>query len=195
MVYERRPTVVADSIGRGWSEGVEVQLERTAGVVSGFVSYSYSRATREMYGGTFLFDFDRPHSAKAVLFVQPWRRVRMAVTSERASGVPVTPLISESFFRRPDGSVSMTVNPGMRRVSRRNTERLNGYGRTDVRVTYATLGHWEIYGEVLNLFGERNFVHHSVLPPSATGGGPPTFDWEVARSYVFMPSFGIRAKF
>ena len=80
-------------------------------------------------------------------------------------------------------------------MSLRNTERLNGYGRTDVRVTYLTLGHWEIYGEMLNLFGERNFVHHVVLPPSATGGGPPTFDWEVARSYVFMPSFGIRAKF
>ena len=195
MVYEPRPTVVADSIGRGSSKGVEVQLERTAGVVSGFVSYSYSRSTRDMYGDTFRFDFDRPHSAKAVLFVQPWRRVRLAVTSERASGVPVTPLISESYYRQPDGSVSMTVNPFMRRVSLRNTERLNGYGRTDVRVTYSTLGHWEIYGEMLNLFGEENFVHHVVLPPSATGGGPPTIDWEVARSYVFLPSFGIRAKF
>src|SRR5688572_2487015 len=195
VILEHRPTIVADSIGRGSSKGVEMQLERTAGVVHGFLSYTYSRSTREMYGNTFLFDFDRPHSAKVVLFVQPWRRLGVAVTSERASGVPATPLISESFFRRPDGSVSMTVNPGMRRVSRRNTERLNGYGRTDVRVTSSTLGHWEIYGVLLNLCGERNFVHHSMLPPSATAGGPPTFDWEVARSYVFLPSFGIRAKF
>ena len=136
-----------------------MQLERTAGVVSGFLSYTYSRSTREMYGDTFLFDFDRPHSAKVVLFVQPWRRVRVAVTSQRASGVPVTPLISESFYRKPDGSLSMTVYPDeMRRLSLRNTERLNGYGRTDVRVTYSTLGHWEIYGEMLNVFGEENFV-------------------------------------
>ena len=42
-----------------------MQLERTAGVVSGFLAYTYSRSTREMYGDTFLFDFDRPHSAKA----------------------------------------------------------------------------------------------------------------------------------
>ena len=37
-------------------------------------------------------------------------------------------------------------------LSLRNTQRLNGYGRTDVRVTYLTLGHWEIYGEVLNVW-------------------------------------------
>jgi hypothetical protein len=145
-----------------------------------------------MYGDTFRFDFDRPHAAKAVLFVQPWRRVRVAVTSERASGVPVTPLISESFNRKPDGSVSMTVNPYMRRVSLRNTERLNGYGRTDVRVTYSTLGHWEFYAEMLNVFGEE-IVHHVEVPSSV--GGPPAHDWNVAQSVRWRPSFGLRVRF
>jgi hypothetical protein len=191
MVYEARPTVVADSIGRGSSKGLEVQLERTAGMVRGFVSYNYSRSTREMYGDTFPFDFDRPHSVKAVLFMQPWRRVRVAVTSERGSGVPVTPLISESFYRQSDGSFSMTLNPGMRRPSLRNTERLNGYGRTDVRVTWSTLGHWEFYAEMLNVFGEE-IVHHVEMPPSV---GPRAVDWEVARSDRWLPSFGLRVKF
>ena len=191
MVYEARPTVVADSSGRGSSKGLEVQLERAAGMVRGFVSYSYSRSTREMYGDTVPFDFDRPHAVKAVLFMQPWRRVRLAVTSERASGVPVTPFISESFYRQSDGSFSMTLNPGMRRPSLRNTERLNGYGRTDVRVTYSTLGHWEFYAEMLNVFGEE-IVHHVEMPRSS---GWPTHDWEVARSDKWLPSFGLRVKF
>ena len=192
MVYEPRPTVVADSIGRGSSKGVEVQLERTAGVVRGFVSYGYGRSTREMYGDTFLFDFDSPHSVKAVLFMEPWRRVRVAVTSQRASGVPVTPLISESFYRKPDGSFSMTLNPEMRRPSLRNTERLNGYGRTDVRVTYSTLGHWEFYGEMLNVFGEE-IVHHVEVPSSV--GGPPAYDRRVARLDRWLPSSGLRVRF
>ncbi|HEU4890602.1 MAG TPA: TonB-dependent receptor [Vicinamibacterales bacterium] len=192
MVYEPRPTVVADSIGSGSSNGLEVLLERTAGVVKGFVSYSYGRSTREMYGDTFLFDFDSPHSVKAVLFMQPWRRVRVAVTSQRASGVPVTPLISESFYRKSDGSVSMTMNPLMRRPSLRNTERLNGYGRTDVRVTWSRFAHWEIYGEMLNVFGEENFVHRFEMPTSV---GPRETDGNVARSDVWVPSFGLRVKF
>ena len=193
MVYEPRPTVVADSIGRGSSKGLEVQLERTAGVVRGFVSYSYSRSTREMYGDTFLFDFDRPHSVKAVLFVQPWRRVRVAVTSQRASGVPVTPLISESLYRKSDGSFSITVNPYMRRLSLRNMERLNGYGRTDVRVTYSTLGHWEFYGEMLNVFGEENSCTTSRF--RRRSAGRPAHDWTVARSDRWLPSFGLRVRF
>jgi hypothetical protein len=193
MVYEPRPTVVADSTGRGSSKGLEVQLERTAGVVRGFVSYGYSRSTREMYGDTFPFDFDRPHAVKAVLFMQPWRRVRVAVTSERASGVPVTPMISERTSRKSDGSFSITENPYMRRLSLRNMERLNGYGRTDVRVTWSTLGHWEFYGEMLNVFGEENFVHRFEMPASVDG--PTTRKWEVARSDRWLPSFGLRVKF
>jgi hypothetical protein len=192
MVYEARPTVVADSIGLGSSKGVEVQLERTAGVVRGFVSYGYSRSTREMYGDTFPFDFDSPHSVKAVLFMEPWRHVRVAVSSQRASGVPVTPIISESFYRKPDGSFSMTLNPEMRRPSLRNTERLNGYGRTDVRVTWSTLGHWEFYAEMLNVFGEE-IVHHVEMPPSIDG--PRADDWTVARLDRWLPSFGLRVRF
>lgn len=211
VILEHRPTIVADSIGRGSSKGVEVQLERTAGVVSGFLSYTYSRSTREMYGNTFLFDFDRPHSAKVVLFVQPWRRVRVAVTSQRASGVPVTPYHEEvdyGFFvdrsvapiahpkRKPDGSLSMMVYPDeMRRLSLRNTQRLNGYGRTDLRVTYSTLGHWEIYGEVLNVFKERNFVQPVEIPPSVTGGSPATTEHYAAKWYECVPSFGVRVRF
>jgi hypothetical protein len=115
------------------------------------------------------------------------------VTSQRASGVPVTPLISESFVRKSDGSLPMTLNPDMRRVSLRNTERLNGYGRTDVRVTWSTLGPWEFYGEMLNVFGEENFVHHVEIPTSTYG--PSAIDLDVARSDVWVPSFGLRVKF
>ena len=190
--YEHRPTVVPDSTGRGSSKGVEVQLERTAGVLRGFFSYTYSRSTREMYGDTFLFDFDRPHSAKAVLFVQPWRRVRVAVTSQRSSGVPATPLLEEVGYRNPDGRFSMTMNPYMRRLALRNTERLNAYGRTDVRVTYSTLGHWEFYAELLNVFGEE-IVHHVEMPPSVNW--PSNWDMNVARSDSWLPSFGLRVRF
>ena len=51
----------------------------------------------------------------------------------------------------------MAPNVQMRRLSLRNRDRLNSYARVDARVTYSTLGHWEFYGEVINLFGSRNY--------------------------------------
>ena len=83
----------------------------------------------------------------------------------------------------------------MRRLSLRNTERLNGYGRTDVRVTYSTLGHWEFYGEMLNVFGEENFVHHVEIPPSVTGGPPATTGTVARVGTDVLPSFGLRVRF
>ena len=55
-------------------------------------------------------------------------------------------------------------NPITRRLSQRNSDRLSGYSRTDVRVTYSTLGHWEFYGEVINLFGARNYDQTMTAP-------------------------------
>jgi len=86
----------------------------------------------------------------------------------------------------------MTLNPAMRRPALRNTERLNAYGRTDVRVTWSTLGHWEFYAEMLNVFGEE-IVHHVEMPASVSG--PRAVDWKVARSDRWLPSFGLRVRF
>ena len=133
-----------------------------------------------MYGDTFLFDFDRPHSAKAVVFVRPWRKVRMAVTSELAYGVPVTPT---------------NENPNMRRLSLRNTERLNGYGRTDVRVTWSTLGHWEFYGELINLFNERNYLERMRMNEPGLLGGPIEHSQNIYAEFSRMATFGIRVAF
>ena len=73
--------------------------------------------------------------------------------------------------RRSDGTLFMDYNPSMRRLALRNADRLSTYSRTDVRVTYATLGHWEFYGEVLNLFNERNYLLTFDVPPTSSGLG------------------------
>jgi len=83
----------------------------------------------------------------------------------------------------------------MRRLSLRNTQRLDGYGRTDLRVTWSTLRHWEIYGELLNVFKERNFVQPVVIPSSVTGGSPSTTEHYAAKWYECVPSFGLRVRF
>ena len=89
----------------------------------------------------------------------------------------------------------MTVNPYIRRVSLRNTERLNGYGRTDVRVTYSTLGHWEFYGEVINAFNEKNYLQHFKLDGIGLLGGPIDHSQNVYPKFERLATFGVRARF
>ena len=138
VVLEFRPTVEAESTGRGSASGVEVLLQGGAARMTGSLAYTFSKATREMYGHVFPFDFDRPHALAATLGVQVTRQVRVAATWQRASGFPVTPVREEIRFTRaisrdgtvdpifrttrlPDGTLVKSPSPAMRRLSQRNT--------------------------------------------------------------------------
>lgn len=205
-VLEYRPSVHPASTGRGEATGLELLLQRSGARVSGWVGYARSRSTRELHGRTVPFDFDRPHAFNAAATLRLTRRVRAAATWQWASGFPTTPVYEEVVFAtrpRPDGSSDGLLYPwrdgsgrfytmigpsGPRRLSTVNTARLTRYTRTDVRVTYATGGRWEFYGEIINLFDERNYSQR--IP----AGGP------LAGNNVYpllsrVPSFGIRALF
>ena len=64
-VLEHRPTIEAESTGRGDAAGIEMLLKRVGRRVSGSLAYTFSKATRDMYGRTITFDFDRPHAVVA----------------------------------------------------------------------------------------------------------------------------------
>jgi outer membrane receptor protein involved in Fe transport len=212
VILERRPTIYPESTGRGTAKGVEALLQRRAGRATGWFSYTYSRSTRDLYGFTVPFDYDRPHALKAVGAYQLSRRFRLSGTWQRASGLPVTPMQAEVMFGRVvrlDGTVdpfyrasrnrdgTLQTWPGffMRRLGLRNAARLNGYSRTDVRVTYATLGHWEFYGEIINLFNERNYLERARLDEPGLLGGPIDHSLNIYAEFERMATFGIRVAF
>ena len=72
---------------------------------------------------------------------------------------------------RPDGTLRTFLPPFMRRLALRNTDRLSAYSRTDVRVTFSTLGHWEFYGEVINVFNHRNYLIEVEVPSHGQHAG------------------------
>jgi TonB dependent receptor/TonB-dependent Receptor Plug Domain len=212
VILERRPTIYPESTGHGAAKGVETLLQRRAGRATGWFSYAYSRSTRDLYGYTVPFDYDRPHSLKAVGAYQLSRRFRLSGTWQRASGLPVTPMQAEVLFSRAvrlDGTVdpfyrasrnrdgTLQTWPGffMRRLGQRNAARLNGYARTDVRLTYATLGHWEFYGEVINLFNERNYIERARFDEPGLLGGPIDHSQNIYAKFERMATFGVRVAF
>jgi hypothetical protein len=211
VVLEYRPTVHPESTGRGTANGLEVLLHRQ-GRLSGWLAYTLSKATRKLHGHEVPFDFDRRHALGTAAVFQLSRRVRLAGTWQFASGFPITPLHEEVALgqtidlrdgtidpiarpsRNPDGSLRTSLTPTMRRLGLRNADRLSAYSRTDVRVTFSTLGRWEFYGEVLNLFAERNYLVDVEFP--ATANIPAS----VSRSNVYtelerIPTAGLRVRF
>jgi TonB dependent receptor-like, beta-barrel/TonB-dependent Receptor Plug Domain len=211
VVLEYRPTIYPESTGLGTATGVEVLLQRQGKRASGWIAYTLSKATREMYGFSVPFDFDRRHALSAVGNLQVLRSVRLSATWQRASGLPVTPMREEVSFgrtplpggnldpvfrpwRRPDGSFYTFPNPFMRPLALRNADHLSGYSRTDARLTYSTLGHWEFYGEIINVFNDRNYLQTFRIP-TGTPGQEETASNNVYSELDRIPTFGIRVKF
>jgi hypothetical protein len=211
VFLEHRPTAHPESTGRGAASGLEVLAQREGRRVSAWLGYTLSKSTRELYGQEVPFDFDRRHALSASGLVQLSRRVRLSATWQLASGFPVTPLREEVSFstrvnldgtvdpiqrpsRNRDGTLFTQPWPFMRRLRLRNADRLTGYARTDVRVTFATLGHWEFYGEVINLFNQRNYLIEVTFPP--VNGIPEN----VSRNNIYtelerIPTAGLRFRF
>jgi hypothetical protein len=174
--------------------------------VSGWLAYTFSKTTREAHGYSFPFDFDRPHALSATATGQLSRRLRLSATWLQASGFPTTPLPAEVVFTHrllPDGTADPIArpagrlrapNPAVRRQSLRNTERLGSYSRADVRATFSTLGRWEFYGEVINLFGTRNYLQ-TIRIPSISGPEEFTTSNNVYENFERIPTFGVRVKF
>ena len=211
VILEYRPTVHPESTGLGKATGLEVLVRHEGRRLSGWFGYTLSKSTRELYGHEVPFDFDRRHAFSAVGTFHLSRRVRLSGTWQHASGFPVTPLHEEVVFgrtvfldgtidpiarpsRRPDGTLSTFLQPFMRRLALRNTDRLSPYSRTDARVTFSTLGHWEFYGEVINVFNHRNYLIEVRFP--AVDNVPEN----VSRSNIYteferIPTAGVRFRF
>jgi hypothetical protein len=211
VILEFRPTVYPESTGRGTANGVEVLVQRSGRRWNGWLGYTLSRTTREQYGYEFPFDFDRPHAFSASASVELTRRLRGSATWLQASGFPTTPVHEDVLFtratlpngardplarpsRRADGTLVMAPTADIRRLSLRNTDRLSGYSRVDVRLTYATLGRWEIYGEVINLLGTQNY-RQQIRVPDHLGGSGVVSNNNIYEQFERFPSFGVRVKF
>jgi TonB dependent receptor/TonB-dependent Receptor Plug Domain len=211
VLLERRPTIYPESNGRGTSSGVEVLVQRSGTRLSGWIGYAFSNARREAYGYSFPFDFDRPHTLTAVANMPLGSRFRLSTSVLAASGFAITPFHQEVFFaptwlpdgtidpimrplRASDGSLGLAPNASMRRMSLRNSERLSAYSRADVRVTYASGGRWEFYGEVINVLGTRNYRQMFPSPIFGGGAGGDSLN-NVYESFDRFPSFGVRVTF
>jgi TonB dependent receptor-like, beta-barrel/Carboxypeptidase regulatory-like domain/TonB-dependent Receptor Plug Domain len=134
----------------GYARGLELTLQRrSANRLTGWVSYSYSKARlRDLLSGlSFVSDHDQRHTVSAYGNYRLTTTLNLSALWRFGSGLPLV-----GFFRQTDGQLSVG--------SEYNRVRLPSYSRVDLRINkafYLKRAKLTLSGEILNVLARGNF--------------------------------------
>lgn len=121
---------ILSGVGRAY--GAELQIERTSGKITGWISYTLSRTERKIEGINsnqyYPAKYDKTHALAAVAMYRMNPRILLSATYSAASGTPATLPSSRYEF----SGYTVLYNPG----NARNNYRIPSYHRLDLSVTF-----------------------------------------------------------
>ncbi len=150
---------VLETGGTGRSKGVEMMIKKETGDLTGFLSYTLSRTTRQYPGinaGTeYLFDYDRTHALSLSLNYKLNEKITFSGSWVYQTGLPYTPATALMAMPGEDGEYYDALIYG-----ERNSGRMEAYHRLDVGMNYkketrrGRKAEWNF--SVYNLYNRRN---------------------------------------
>jgi hypothetical protein len=183
---------------------------------SGWASYTYGKATKDAYGRSLPFEYDRRHALSIVGQMNASEKVQLSFTVRASSGFPRTePLgvrvvpTEDVLDADKDGNTTelvperdtlglpvYTANYGS--VSNLLNGRYPWFSRLDLRMNWRPHGlksRWLFYLEFINVTNRENVGRYdATLRPSAAGSQPVIME-EPAGGLPFLPTFGVRFRF
>jgi hypothetical protein len=200
-------TSTPDNGGRGRAYGVDVYVTRGGPRLSGWLSYTLGVARREAYDRTFVFDYDRRHSATLVGSYRFSPRFEVSATARGASGFPRTPfegvrvasIEKDGRFvpeRDAQGRLVYVAVPGG--LDRLNSERLPFYARLDLRAAFrprGEKGRWQFYVEAINALARKNVSAIDGTLEYDPDSDRPKLVETPTDGVPFLPTFGVRFRF
>jgi hypothetical protein len=154
-------------IGKGYAYGVESLIRKDEGRITGWISYTWSRAFRIIPeindGNRYSSPYDKPHAINIVANFEITRRITASATWIYATGLPVT---------FPTGR-AVVGNALIPIYSNRNAYRMPDYHRLDLSVTFkgkpGKKWHDELNLSLYNVYNRHNawainFVQDPVDP-------------------------------
>ena len=178
--------------GRSRSYGAEFQIQKNQGKLTGWISYTYSRAEHTIQGinnnETYLAPYDRPNTVYVVANYELSNRISFGANFVYATGLPVTYPIARMEF----GDVILPV------YSKRNEYRMPDYHRLDVSLTWkpkakkqhAWSGEWNF--SVYNVYGHKNAWAINFVNDPDTAFKTKA---EMTYLFTFVPSITYNFKF
>lgn len=210
-------TTVPTNDGRGRAYGFDIYVNRPGGGrLTGWTSYTWGKADREVYGRRYPFEYDRRHAFTMVSSFALTPRWDVAATTRVASGFPRTAPVGVRVAGREDagdldrdgitdeilpardarGLLEYQVDFGS--IANLNNARLPVFARVDARVTWrprGVAGRWELYGEIINLLNRKNagaFDPQLAYDPTSDR---PTIVEVRDQSIPRLPTIGVRFRF
>ena len=160
------------SAGRGSAQGLELTLNRTRGVVSGWINYTLANSRRDFdeginLGRPFNFRYGRRHSVKMLLRYQPTGRFSLTAGFRYGTGAFFS--LSRETLRLVDPA--QAVNPEeftIDLITEKNGVRLPANHRLDLNANFelpsrtnALLGHQFSLG-IYNVYDRHNPIYYDV---------------------------------
>ncbi len=213
-------TTIPTNDGRGRAYGFDVFVSRPSAPagsrVSGWASYTWGKASRDAYGRSAAFEYDRRHAftlVGAYRFSPKWE---LATTARVASGFPRTaPIglrvaaaedtldldadgVTDELLPDRDATGLLVYEVDLGDIANINLARLPVFARTDVRVTWrprGAAGRWEFYAEIINLLDRENA---GALDPQLEydpSSDQPRIVEVRDQSIPRLPTLGVRFRF
>jgi outer membrane receptor for ferrienterochelin and colicin len=216
------PLITSNPVGdgRGRAYGFDLYVTKRATSpdtrLTGWASYTWGRATRDAYGITYPFDYDRRH---ALSVVESWRvseKLELSTTLRVATGFPWTPPVGLRVSAAPDvndqdgdGSTTdlvpqrdaagrLVYTPDRGGLSNLNSAYLPLFARLDLRASFCPKGRkgrWLFYLEVINLLNRKNPGSVEATLAYDPGSDRPRMVEQYGGSLPRLPSFGVRFRF
>jgi hypothetical protein len=129
--------------GKGKSYGMEFLLQKTKGSATGWIAYTYSKATRQFenknYGKPYPFKYDRTHDISIVYLQKIKRNIQFSATWVYGTGNPFT-LAVEKYKIMPEvinelNNESNYLNYGQV-YNDLNSYRMRAYHKLDVGINF-----------------------------------------------------------
>ena len=206
-------TSFPENAASGESWGFDVLLKRRpvqGAKITGWVSYAYGRATRDEYGRSVPFEYDRRHAGS---LVGSWRitpKWELGMTARAFSGFPRTPVLGlrvaadETKEGRlvpaldADGRYVYETDSGG--VANLNTARLPFFFRLDLRLSWTPggpAGRWQLYLDVINATNRDNVgqLDPRLAYDPASALDQPRLYLAPTAAIPLLPSLGVRFRF
>ncbi|MDA3822483.1 MAG: carboxypeptidase-like regulatory domain-containing protein [Bacteroidales bacterium] len=160
--------------GEGTSYGAEFFLSKDKGTYTGFLSYAYSKTTRQFdninLGREYVFEYDRPHAISFDLHRTLSKRLELNVLWVFQSGLPYTPAIGRAYTPLTGEQEPLYAEYEALIYGEKNSARMRPYHRMDVGLNLKTKtikGRNETWTfSIYNLYSRQNpyFYYYNTRP-------------------------------
>lgn len=186
------------AIGRGYSKGLELEIEKNSGKLTGWIGYTLAYARRGNFvpisseksfaqTGFFSPSFDRRHDLSVVLFYKISKKLNLSATWVYGSGDLVWMPTGRFAFQDIPGIPFLPVVPD---YQNRNNFRLPPYHRLDLGMNIKFFPSWgesSLTLSVVNAYDRRNTFFIFLEPQLREINNPPiSFPERIAARQVSL---------